>query len=88
MTYQMRNWDYFNWLCGDHIVEQHIHNIDVINWTSNIQLMIQRALSPAKISSESLVYSAKSGSAITSPEHRRRACAIGMAENTPYRRAS
>ncbi|MBO7279243.1 MAG: transcription termination/antitermination protein NusA [Bacteroidales bacterium] len=26
-------------------------NIDVINWTSNIQLMIQRALSPAKISS-------------------------------------
>ncbi len=32
MQYQMRNWYYFNWLCGDHIVEQHIHNIDVINW--------------------------------------------------------
>jgi predicted dehydrogenase len=32
MEYQMRNWYYFNWLCGDHIVEQHIHNIDVINW--------------------------------------------------------
>jgi predicted dehydrogenase len=32
LTYQMRNWYYFNWLCGDHIVEQHIHNIDVINW--------------------------------------------------------
>jgi myo-inositol 2-dehydrogenase / D-chiro-inositol 1-dehydrogenase len=32
MTYQMRNWYYFNWLCGDHIVEQHIHNIDVSNW--------------------------------------------------------
>ncbi|HTU24949.1 MAG TPA: Gfo/Idh/MocA family oxidoreductase [Pirellulales bacterium] len=32
MTYQMRNWYYFNWLCGDHIVEQHIHNLDVINW--------------------------------------------------------
>ena len=28
----MRNWYYFNWLCGDHIVEQHIHNIDVANW--------------------------------------------------------
>jgi len=28
----MRNWYYFNWLCGDHIVEQHIHNIDVVNW--------------------------------------------------------
>ncbi|MGC6457967.1 MAG: Gfo/Idh/MocA family protein [Akkermansiaceae bacterium] len=32
MEYQMRNWYYFNWLCGDHIVEQHVHNIDVMNW--------------------------------------------------------
>ena len=32
MEYQVRNWYYFNWLCGDHIVEQHIHNLDVINW--------------------------------------------------------
>jgi len=32
MEYQMRNWYYFNWLCGDHINEQHIHNIDVVNW--------------------------------------------------------
>ena len=32
MEYQMRNWYYFNWLCGDHIVEQHIHNLDVGNW--------------------------------------------------------
>ena len=32
MEYQMRNWYYFNWLCGDHINEQHIHNLDVINW--------------------------------------------------------
>lgn len=32
MEYQMRNWYYFVWLCGDHINEQHIHNIDVINW--------------------------------------------------------
>jgi predicted dehydrogenase len=28
----MRNWYYFNWLCGDHITEQHIHNLDVSNW--------------------------------------------------------
>jgi myo-inositol 2-dehydrogenase/D-chiro-inositol 1-dehydrogenase len=35
MEYQMRNWYYFNWLCGDHIVEQHIHNLDVINWIMN-----------------------------------------------------
>jgi predicted dehydrogenase len=32
MEYQMRNWYYFVWLCGDHITEQHIHNIDVVNW--------------------------------------------------------
>lgn len=32
MEYQMRNWYYFNWLCGDHILEQHIHQIDVANW--------------------------------------------------------
>jgi myo-inositol 2-dehydrogenase / D-chiro-inositol 1-dehydrogenase len=30
--YQMRNWYHFLWLCGDHIVEQHVHNLDVTNW--------------------------------------------------------
>ncbi|MGN8057560.1 Gfo/Idh/MocA family oxidoreductase [Pedobacter sp. 22163] len=35
MEYQMRNWYYFNWLCGDHIVEQHVHNIDIANWIKN-----------------------------------------------------
>ena len=35
MEFQMRNWYYFNWLCGDHIAEQHIHNIDVMNWIKN-----------------------------------------------------
>ena len=30
--WQIRNWLYFTWLSGDHIVEQHIHNIDVANW--------------------------------------------------------
>ena len=32
MEYQVNNWYYFNWLCGDHIAEQHIHNLDVSNW--------------------------------------------------------
>jgi myo-inositol 2-dehydrogenase / D-chiro-inositol 1-dehydrogenase len=32
MEYQIRNWLYFTWLSGDHIVEQHVHNIDVVNW--------------------------------------------------------
>jgi predicted dehydrogenase len=35
MEYQMRNWYYFNWLCGDHINEQHIHNLDVANWVKS-----------------------------------------------------
>ncbi len=32
MEWQLRNWLYFTWLSGDHIVEQHVHNIDVANW--------------------------------------------------------
>jgi predicted dehydrogenase len=32
MEWQCRNWLYFSWTSGDHIVEQHVHNIDVINW--------------------------------------------------------
>ena len=32
MEWQLRNWLYFTWLSGDHIVEQHVHNIDVCNW--------------------------------------------------------
>jgi predicted dehydrogenase len=32
MEWQCRRWYYFCWLCGDHIVEQHVHNIDIMNW--------------------------------------------------------
>ncbi len=32
MEWQLRNWLYFTWLSGDHITEQHVHNLDVINW--------------------------------------------------------
>ena len=28
----IRDWVNWLWLSGDHIVEQHVHNIDVINW--------------------------------------------------------
>jgi predicted dehydrogenase len=34
LEWQMRNWLYFTWLSGDHIVEQHVHNIDVVNWAT------------------------------------------------------
>ena len=32
LQFQVNNWYHFNWLCGDHICEQHVHNIDVANW--------------------------------------------------------
>jgi myo-inositol 2-dehydrogenase / D-chiro-inositol 1-dehydrogenase len=35
LQYQLRNWYFFAWLSGDHIVEQHVHNIDVCNWLMN-----------------------------------------------------
>ncbi|MDO4569857.1 MAG: Gfo/Idh/MocA family oxidoreductase [Planctomycetia bacterium] len=36
MEYQMRNWYYFNWLCGDNICEQHVHNLDIGNWVMTV----------------------------------------------------
>jgi predicted dehydrogenase len=30
--WQVRNWNHFTWLSGDHIVEQHVHNLDIMNW--------------------------------------------------------
>jgi predicted dehydrogenase len=32
MEWQCRNWLYFTWLSGDHIVEQHIHSLDKMAW--------------------------------------------------------
>lgn len=32
LEYRLRNWYNYIWVCGDNIVEQHIHNLDVINW--------------------------------------------------------
>ena len=32
MEYQCRNWLFHVWLSGDHICEQHVHNIDIMHW--------------------------------------------------------
>jgi predicted dehydrogenase len=32
MEWQLRNWLYFTWLSGDHIVEQHVHTLDKMLW--------------------------------------------------------
>jgi predicted dehydrogenase len=35
MEHQIRNWNQMRWLSGDHIVEQHCHEIDICNWVKN-----------------------------------------------------
>ncbi|MCH7725775.1 MAG: Gfo/Idh/MocA family oxidoreductase, partial [Planctomycetes bacterium] len=40
MEYQMRNWLYFSWLSGDHIVEQHIHSLDKALWLQDDKLPV------------------------------------------------
>jgi myo-inositol 2-dehydrogenase / D-chiro-inositol 1-dehydrogenase len=42
--WQIRNWLYFAWLSGDHIVEQHVHNIDVANWILGAHPVSARAV--------------------------------------------
>lgn len=44
MEYQVNNWYYFNWLCGDHIVEQHIHNLDVSNWVKQTHPVMAKGM--------------------------------------------
>ncbi len=35
LEYRLRNWYSNSWVCGDNIIEQHIHNLDVMNWVKN-----------------------------------------------------
>jgi len=37
MEYMIGDWVNWTWLSGDHIVEQHVHNIDVINWFTGLR---------------------------------------------------
>ena len=41
MHYQIRNWYFFTWMSGDHILEQHCHNLDVANWVMKGQMPIK-----------------------------------------------
>jgi predicted dehydrogenase len=41
MTWQMRNWYYFTWLCGDFNVEQHVHYLDVSSWVLGNQYPVR-----------------------------------------------
>lgn len=33
--WQLRNWPFFNWLSGDHLVEQAVHSVDMMSWAFN-----------------------------------------------------
>ncbi len=37
MEWMIRDWVNWTWLSGDHIVEQHVHNIDVFTWFSGLK---------------------------------------------------
>jgi len=41
MEYQMRNWYYYCWLSGDHIVEQAVHGLDTMGWATGDKLPIR-----------------------------------------------
>ncbi len=44
MEWMIRNWVNWTWLSGDHIVEQHVHNIDVMNWFMGKHPVIAHAM--------------------------------------------
>jgi len=41
---QVRNWLYHSWLSGDHIVEQHVHQLDVVQWVMQADPVLVRGV--------------------------------------------
>ncbi len=41
---QVRNWLYHSWLSGDHIVEQHVHQLDVVQWVMGANPLLVRGV--------------------------------------------
>ena len=41
---QVRNWLYHSWLSGDHIVEQHVHQLDVAQWVMRADPLVVRGV--------------------------------------------
>ncbi len=41
LHYQIRNWYFFTWMSGDHILEQHCHNLDVANWVMKGEMPVK-----------------------------------------------
>ncbi|MBX3242539.1 MAG: Gfo/Idh/MocA family oxidoreductase [Chitinophagaceae bacterium] len=45
VEWQMRNWPFFTWLSGDHIVEQAVHSIDMMSWAFGDKLPLSAVAS-------------------------------------------
>jgi predicted dehydrogenase len=41
MVWQMRNWYYFTWLSGDHLVEQAVHSVDKMAWAMKDEMPVK-----------------------------------------------
>lgn len=41
LEYQLRNWIYYNWMSGDHIMEQAIHSVDMMVWAMNDEMPVK-----------------------------------------------
>jgi predicted dehydrogenase len=54
MEWQIRNWYYFDWLSGDHIVEQHVHQHDAANWVLGAHPVRATAVGGRQVRTEEL----------------------------------
>jgi predicted dehydrogenase len=76
VEWQLRNWLYFTWLSGDHIVEQHVHNLDVVNWVLGTPVRVRSATGGRQVRTDhayghvfdhfAVVYEYESGVSVTS----------------------
>ena len=56
MEWQCRNWYYFDWLSGDHIVEQHVHELDLCNWVLKANPVSATAVGGRTVRTEPVIY--------------------------------
>ncbi len=50
---QIRNWLYHSWLSGDHIVEQHVHQLDIVHWVMKDDPIMVRGVGGRQVRTDS-----------------------------------
>ncbi|MSR41006.1 MAG: Gfo/Idh/MocA family oxidoreductase [Phycisphaerales bacterium] len=53
---QVRNWLYHSWLSGDHIVEQHVHQLDVMQWVMQADPVLVRGVGGRQARTDTKLY--------------------------------